>query len=107
VQLHPPAAPLNIATLRLTGDDAVLDDAIRKLNLKVDWRAKVGEPRRRGGVHETASLNSPIAEATNPAGLMIQVRSFLAKCLDHPNMSRIAFSVTAYPTSYGVDQSSP
>jgi hypothetical protein len=75
--------PLNIATLRLSGNDASLDEVIRKLNLVVSSRVKAGDPRRRGGVHAASGLNAPIADAASPVALLGQVRTFLAECLKH------------------------
>jgi hypothetical protein len=81
--MHQTATPLNIATLRLTGNDALLDDLVRKLNLKVSSRFSAGDPRRRGGVHATSGLNASIADAASPGAMTGQVRAFLAECLKH------------------------
>jgi len=75
--------PSNIATLRLSGDDASLDGLIRKLKLQVVSRVKAGDPRQRGGVYPASTLNAPIAEAASPGGLLGQIRPFLAECLKH------------------------
>jgi hypothetical protein len=77
------ATPLNIATLRLSGNDDSLDDVVRKLNLEVSSRVKAGDPRRRGGVHAASGLSAPIADAASPGAMLDQVRTFLAACLKH------------------------
>jgi hypothetical protein len=77
------STPLNIATLRIAGDDVALDNVIRKLNLQVTWRAKAGDPRKRGGVHATSCLNAPIADADNPGAMLHQIRTFLTACVQH------------------------
>jgi hypothetical protein len=76
-------APLNIATLRLTGPDASLDELIAKLNLSFSSRVRAGEPRRRGGVHADSGINASIADAENPSAMMKEVRAFIQGCLKH------------------------
>jgi hypothetical protein len=76
-------APLNVATLRLTGNDALLDDIVRKLGLNVASRANAGSPRRRGGVYGSSTLNASIADSASPAAMRDQVRAFLAECRRH------------------------
>jgi hypothetical protein len=76
-------APLNVAALRLSGNDALLDDIVRKLGLTVASRAKAGSPRRRGGFYAASTLNASIADAESPAAMLDQVRAFLAECRGH------------------------
>jgi hypothetical protein len=71
---------LNVAALRLTGNDALLDDIVRKLGLKVASRSKAGSPRRRAGTYAASTLNALIADAASPAAMLGQVRAFLAQC---------------------------
>jgi hypothetical protein len=47
-----------VAALRLSGDDALLDDIVRKLGLKVASRAMAGSPRRNGGIYAVTTLNA-------------------------------------------------
>jgi hypothetical protein len=61
--MAPDEKPLNIATLRLTGSDASLDEVVGKLRLTVSSRVRAGDPRRRGGVHATSGLSGSIADA--------------------------------------------
>jgi hypothetical protein len=75
--------PLNTATLRLTGGDALLDEVVGKLQLRVTSRFRAGEPRRRGGTHVESGLSANIADAANPGALMKQVRAFIQECLKH------------------------
>jgi hypothetical protein len=77
------STPLNVATLRLSGNDALLDDLVRRLNLQVVSRVKAGDPRRRGGVYAASTLNAPIADAASSGSLLSQIRPFLAECLKH------------------------
>jgi len=79
--------PLNIATLRLTGSDASLDEVVGKLRLTVSSRVRAGDPRRRGGVHAASGLSASIAGAANPVAMTKQVRAFIQECLKHcPNL---------------------
>jgi hypothetical protein len=71
---------MNLADLRLSGKDEVLNDIVEKLNLTVASRVKAGEPRRGGRVHETSCLTISIADAANPGAMLEEIRSFLAKC---------------------------
>ena len=71
---------MNVATLRVQGDDATLTSAVTRLGLEVDTRWKKGEPRRRGGGHESSGLNATVSDADNPRDMMQRVRDFLAKC---------------------------
>ena|ERR1039457_6303386 len=77
------STPLNFATLRVSGDDAALDNLVGTLNLQVVSRVKAGDPRRRGGAYPASTLNAPIADAASPGGLPDQIRAFLAECLKH------------------------
>jgi hypothetical protein len=73
--------PLNTATLRLTGDNALLNEVAGKLRLKVTSRVSAGAPRRRGGMHAESGLSANIADAANPDALMNQVRAFIQECI--------------------------
>lgn len=75
--------PLNTATLRLKGGDALLDGVVGKLQLRVTSRFRAGEPRRRGGTHVDSGLSANIADAENPDALMKQVRAFIRECMKH------------------------
>jgi hypothetical protein len=74
---------LNVAALRLSGNDALLDDIVRKLGLKVASRSKAGSPRPRAGIYAASTLNALIADAASPAAMLGQVRAFLAECRGH------------------------
>lgn len=71
---------MNLATLRIEGDDAALTSAMTQLGLEVDTRWRKGEPRNRGGIHEFSGLNATVADADNPKAMIQSVREFLAKC---------------------------
>lgn len=74
---------MNIATLRLTGDDASLDEVVKKLDLRVTSRVIAGERRFRQGAHDKSGLSANIADLANPDALMEDVRAFIQKCLAH------------------------
>jgi hypothetical protein len=71
---------MNLADLRLSGNDESLDDVVEKLNLTVASRIKAGDPRRGGGVHLTSGLSISIADAASPGAMLKQIRAFLAMC---------------------------
>ena len=71
---------MNLATLRLTGNDSSLDEVVGKLQLAVSSRVKKGDPRRRGGVHASSALSASIADAHSPGEMLGKVREFLAAC---------------------------
>lgn len=71
---------MNLATLRIEGDDAALTSAVTQLGLSVDTRWRKGEPRHRGGTHQLSGLNATVADSDNPNAMIQSVREFLAKC---------------------------
>jgi hypothetical protein len=71
---------MNLADLRLSGNDELLNDIVEKLNLTVASRVKAGDPRRGGRVHETSGLTISIADAANPGAMLKEIRGFLATC---------------------------
>jgi len=71
---------MNLADLRLSGNDELLNDIVEKLNLTVASRVKAGEPRRGGRIHETSGLSISIADAANPVAMLNAIREFLATC---------------------------
>jgi hypothetical protein len=54
---------MNLATLRLSGNDQSLDEVVDTLKLEVSSRVKMGDSRRRGGVHASSALSASIADA--------------------------------------------
>jgi hypothetical protein len=83
--------PLNTATLRLTGDDALLSEVAGTLQLNVTSRVSAGAPRRRGGVHAESGLSANIADAANPGAVMNQIRAFVQGCIRDCPTAFLAF----------------
>jgi hypothetical protein len=71
---------MNLATLRLSGSDAALDTVVGMLKLNVVSRVRIGDPARRGGVHDSASLNASLIDADTPAAMLREIRLFLSAC---------------------------
>jgi hypothetical protein len=71
---------MNLATLHLSGSDASLDSVVAALKLNVVSRVRIGDPRRRGGVHDSASLSASLANADTPAAMLREIRFFLGNC---------------------------
>ena len=75
--------PLNMVSLRLSGDDAALDEVVHKLHLEVTTRFKAGERTHGGGIQETSGLNASIADEGNPRDMLAKSRTFISECLKH------------------------
>jgi hypothetical protein len=73
--------PLNMVSLRLSGDDAALDEIVHKLNLAVTTRFKAGDLRGGGGTRVTSGLNASIADEVNPSDMLARIRTFVSECL--------------------------
>jgi hypothetical protein len=71
---------MNPATLRLSGSDASLDTVVAALKLNVVSRVRIGDPRRRGGVHDSASSSASLVDADTPAAMLREIRVFLGAC---------------------------
>lgn len=74
---------MNIAVLRAEGSDAVLEALRQALDLKIDAEWKKGELRRRESVHEHSGFNACVADVTEPAALIAEIRNFLKRCRTH------------------------
>ncbi|MGO4152579.1 hypothetical protein [Cupriavidus sp. YAF13] len=71
---------MNLATLRVEGDDetlALLCDALGR-NFDNTW--KKGEPKRRGGTHTLSGFGLTLADSDNPGEMVASIRQFLAEC---------------------------
>ena len=70
---------MNLATLRVEGNDDVLDAVVHRLDLEVDrWRK--GEPKPRGGAYYSAGFDAIIADVETPAEMMDAIRKFMEGC---------------------------
>lgn len=78
---------MNLAVLRVEGDDQILDALCAALWLDVDSRWKKGEARRKG-THATSGICMTIADAETPAEMVQAIRKFLFESKD----KGIAFS---------------
>jgi len=77
------STPLNMVSLRLSGNDAALDEIVHKLHLNVTTRFKAGDRRRGGGTQVTSGLNASIADEENPSDMLAKIRAFISECLKH------------------------
>jgi hypothetical protein len=71
---------MNLATLRMSGTDTSMDAIVDALKLNVVNRVQVGDPKRRGGVHDSAGLTADLVDADTPAAMLQAVRAFLNAC---------------------------
>jgi hypothetical protein len=71
---------VNLATLRVEGNDTLLDILARKLSVTEHWRWKKGDPRRNGRTHSMSGFSVTVADAANPGELVRCIRTFLEKC---------------------------
>ena len=85
---------MNLATLRVEGEEATLASLISRLGLDIDASWRKGEPKRRGGEHQSSGFNATVADAENPKEMLRGVRDFLAKC-EASDLSFISESLSA------------
>lgn len=71
---------MNLATLRVEGEEASLAALAKRLGLDIDASWKKGEARRRGGEHESSGFNATVADAENPKEMVRSIGEFLKKC---------------------------
>jgi hypothetical protein len=71
---------MNLATLRVEGEEAALASLISRLGLDIDTSWKKGEPKRRGGEQESSGFNATVADAENAKEMLRAVRNFLERC---------------------------
>jgi hypothetical protein len=71
---------MNLATLRVRGSDDVLQALCTTLGLVPDSTWRKGDPKRRGGSFPTSGFSATIVDAKNPAGLVVAIRAFVARC---------------------------
>ena len=71
---------LNIAELRVTGPDSVLEALKKKLGLRIDAEWKKGEEKRFGGNHLASRFNANIAHEPSTKEMMDAVSIFIGNC---------------------------
>ena len=71
---------MNLATLRVEGNDDALAHLCDVLRCNLDATWKKGELKRRGGIHMMSGFSATIADSANPAEMIVTVRRFLADC---------------------------
>src|SRR5690242_9385700 len=71
---------MNLATLRVEGEEATLNSLKRRLGVDIEASWKKGEPRRRGGEYQSSGFSATLADAENLKEMLRNVRDFLAKC---------------------------
>ena len=71
---------MNIATLRIEGEDQALVQLRNALHLAADAEWRKGASKRNGGSHAKSGFNATIADASNPGEMVVVVRKFLAEC---------------------------
>ena len=74
------SSELNIAELRVTGPDNVLEELKEKLKLHIDAEWKKGEEKRFGGNHQVLGFNANIADEPSTKELMEAVSVFIGNC---------------------------
>jgi hypothetical protein len=70
---------VNLASLRIEGDDRMLSALVDSLDLSVDTRWKNGQSLRSGGTHSSSGFCATIADAPSPSVLLSLIREFIEK----------------------------
>ena len=78
---------MNLATLRVEGDEAALTAMLSSLALEPDTSWKKGQTRR-AGTYSSSGFNVTVADAATPKQLLVAVRSFLAECREFRDILR-------------------
>jgi len=73
---------MNIATLRVEGEEPALSALTATLPGRADTQWLKGERGRNGVVYALSGFNVTVAEAPNPRVLVSELRKFLAQCRD-------------------------
>lgn len=71
---------MNLATLRVDGEDQALQDVCKLLGLEPDQTFKKGDPKRNGGFFSKSCFSATIANTKNPGEMVFVVREFVARC---------------------------
>jgi hypothetical protein len=70
---------VNLASLRIEGDDRALTALIDGLDLSVDTQWKKGQSLRSRGTHSTSGFCAAISDAPSPNALLSQIRDFIER----------------------------
>ena len=79
---------MNLATLRMSGDDDALADIAKSLGLVICRKWNVGEVNRAGQARDKSSINAELADAENREELEKAIRVFFREC----QAKRISFA---------------
>jgi len=86
-ETSPGGIRVNLATLRVEGDEAALTAMLSSLALEPDTSWKKGQTRR-AGTYSSSGFNVTVADAATPKQLLVVVRSFLAECREFRDILR-------------------
>jgi hypothetical protein len=70
---------VNLASLRIEGDDRILAALVENLELSVDTQWKKGQSLHSGGTHSTSGFCAVIADAPSLSVLLSQIRTFITR----------------------------
>ena len=79
---------MNLAILRVSGDDDALVDIAKSLGLVICRKWNVGEVNRAGQARDKSSFNAEVVDAENREELEKSIRVFLREC----QAKRISFA---------------
>ena len=71
---------MNLALLRVEGEEEMLELIIEHMDLKPEQRWKAGEERRTGQPYRTSGFSTTVADSPNPAQMLVRIRAFLETC---------------------------
>ena len=71
---------MNLATLRVEGEDSALAQVTDALALEVDAQWKVGEKNPQGKPNAASGFNATVADAESRTDLETRVRALLERC---------------------------
>ena len=71
---------MNVAVLRVEGEDAALEALKSALPVHCDTQWTRGDRRRSGATYDASGFSVTVADATNPRELQTKIASFLKLC---------------------------
>jgi hypothetical protein len=71
---------MNLALLRVEGEEDMLELIVEHLDLKPEQRWKAGEESRQGVPYRSSGFSTTVADAPTPAQMLARIREFVSTC---------------------------
>ena len=71
---------MNLALLRVEGEEEMLELIAQHMDLKPEQRWKAGEESRSGAPYRSSGFSTTVADSANQREMLVRIREFLATC---------------------------